>query len=129
MFRKCFISIGLLAIFVNLMKCEYSSKVSAENKSESKRYVFLNYWNTKAYKNRMLHDKFQRLQWKKENEKQKEHEKLKERLLLIEQQEQKEKLQKKLLDQKEEIKTKIFKERLLPLTAGSFYKDFLTMRY
>lgn len=119
MLHKSFISISLLAIFVNVIEIELST-ISVANKIGSKRYVFSNYWITKEYKNRLFHDKFQRLQATVENEK------LKKKLF---EQKEKEKLQQKLIDQKEEIKSKIFKEHLMPLIGGSIYKDFLTMRY
>ena len=119
MLHKSFISISLLAIFVNVIESEFSTS-SVENKIGSKRYVFSNYWNTKEYKNRLFHEKFQRLQTMVENEK------IKKKLF---EQKKKEILQQKLIEQKEEIKSKIFKEHLMPLNGGSIYIDFLTMRY
>lgn len=108
MFYRCLISVVFLVIFTNVIQYE-CVLAPVEDKKVSKRNFFSNYWNSKDYKH---HIKFYRLQTianKKENEK--------------------EKLRHKLLKEKEERKTKIFKEHLLPLVSGSFYKDFLTMRY
>jgi hypothetical protein len=108
MFYRCLISIVFLVIFTNVIKYECVLE-PAEGKNVLKRIFFSNYWNSKDYKQHLKFYRLQTIANKKENEK--------------------EKLRHNLLKEKEERKTKIFKEHLLPFVSGSFYKDFLTMRY
>ena len=99
MFFKSFLFLVLVIHITNCIKNDSQSKLITENK----RNVFSGYWNSREFKHQLLNEKHRVSRLNKQRD--------------------------KLLKQKDEIQTKIFKDRLLPHVSGTIFKDFLTMRY